>query len=292
MYKVLKNKPSYVGKVRDVFDLGKELILVSTDRISAFDVVFKESIFEKGIILNQISLAWFQFFSEIPNHTIESDFNQFPEPYSSETWLKDRSILVKKCKRIDYECVVRGYLSGSAYKEYSKTGQIAFETYPLGWKESSKLPQPLFTPARKNDSGHDENISEATMMKEIGSNLFNKLKEISLEIYTKASKIVESEGLILCDTKFEFGLDENGEVILIDELLTPDSSRYWDKDTYREGIAPPSLDKQILRNYLETLTWDKEPPPPALPSSIQKEILEKYKILEKKILRCISQKSI
>jgi phosphoribosylaminoimidazole-succinocarboxamide synthase len=269
MYKILKIKPSYIGKVRDVYDLGSELILVSTDRISAFDVVFNEIIFEKGILLNQVSLSWFNFFSEIPNHIIESDFNKFPEPFSTEPWLKGRSILVKKCKRIDYECVVRGYLSGSAYKEYSNTGQIAFESYPSGWKESCKLPQPIFTPARKNDSGHDENISEETMKEEIGSKLFNKLKEFSLEIYTKASKIVESEGLILCDTKFEFGLDEKGDVILIDELLTPDSSRYWDKNTYREGISPPSLDKQILRNYLETLTWDKEPPPPPLPNKFK-----------------------
>ncbi|MCG9873830.1 MAG: phosphoribosylaminoimidazolesuccinocarboxamide synthase [Leptospiraceae bacterium] len=289
MYQVLKSKPNYIGKVRDVFEIEENLILVSTDRISAFDVVFSEVIQGKGLVLNQVSLAWFEFFKDIPNHIIESDSTKYPEPYNKEPWLKDRSVLVKKCKRIDYECVVRGYLSGSAYKEYAKTGQIAFKNYPSGFKESSKLPEPIFTPARKNDSGHDENISEDTLRSEIGNELFTQLKQTSIHLYSEASRVIESEGLILCDTKFEFGLDD-GKLILIDELLTPDSSRYWEKETYREGSSPPSLDKQILRNYLETLTWDKNPPAPSLPQNIQDEILEKYKILEKRITKCISQK--
>lgn len=289
MYQVLKSKPNYIGKVRDVFEIEENLILVSTDRISAFDVVFSEVIQGKGLVLNQVSLAWFDFFKDIPNHIIESDSTKFPEPYNQEPWLKDRSVLVKKCKRIDYECVVRGYLSGSAYKEYAKTGQIAFKKYPSGFKESSKLAEPIFTPARKNDSGHDENISEDTLRSEIGNELFTQLKQTSIQIYSEASRLIESEGLILCDTKFEFGLDD-GKLVLIDELLTPDSSRYWEKETYKEGSSPPSLDKQILRNYLETLAWDKNPPAPRLPQNIQDEILEKYKILEKRITKCISQK--
>lgn len=289
MYQVLKTNPSYTGKVRDVFEIEENLILVSTDRISAFDVVFSEQISGKGQILNQISLAWFEYFKNIPNHLIESDHLKFPEPFNQEPWLKDRSVLVKKCERIDYECVVRGYLSGSGYKEYAKTGQIAFKDYPKGMKESSKLPEPIFTPARKNDSGHDENISEESMKSEIGNELFTQLKESSIKIYSEASEAIEKEGLILCDTKFEFGIYD-GKVILIDELLTPDSSRYWEKESYREGFTPPSLDKQILRNYLETLDWNKNPPAPKLPQNIQDEILEKYKILEKRITKCISLK--
>jgi phosphoribosylaminoimidazole-succinocarboxamide synthase len=290
MYQSLAVKPSYIGKVRDVFDLGDRLLLVSTDRISAFDVVFNETIPDKGKILNRVSLAWFEYFKDIPNQLIETDYKKFPEPFSKEPWLEGRSILVKKCERIDYECVVRGYLSGSAFKEYKETGKVAFQSYPEGLEESTQFPEPIFTPARKNDQGHDENISEQTMETEIGSELFQTLKTKSIYLYKKASELLKENGILLCDTKFEFGLWK-GEVILIDELLTPDSSRYWEASTYKLGATPPSLDKQILRNYLQTLDWDKNPPPPPLPKEIQLEIKSKYETLETIVSKCISQKS-
>lgn len=282
-------KPDYQGKVRDVFDLGNSLILVSTDRISAFDVVFKETIPNKGKILNKISLLWFDFFKDIPNHLIEREYLKFPEPYCKEEYLKDRAVLVKKCLRINYECVVRGYLSGSAFMEYKKQGTIAGKPYPKGWEESSQLPEPIFTPARKNDHGHDENIPEEVMQKELGDEIFQKLKETSIYIYNKASQLLRKNGIILADTKFEFGLMGN-TIILIDELLTPDSSRFWSQETYQVGVSPPSLDKQILRNYLQSIGWDKNPPPPLLPEEIQNQIVEKYQELERKIEECILQK--
>ncbi|MEM7183906.1 MAG: phosphoribosylaminoimidazolesuccinocarboxamide synthase [Spirochaetota bacterium] len=283
--------PTYVGKVRDVYEHGNALILCSTDRISAFDVVFDESITDKGIVLNQISNMWFHFFQQVPNHIIETTLENFPLPFRDNSYFKDRSVLVKKCKRIDYECVVRGYLSGSAYKEYRQTGKIASLSYPLGIRESEKLAEPIFTPAIKNDSGHDQNISESQMQEEVGDEIFQKLKKTSLYLYETAAAILEQEDLILCDTKFEFGFYE-GEIILIDELLTPDSSRYWDKSTYETGISPPSYDKQILRNYLETLSWDKSPPAPKLPQDIIQKMQNKYKDLEKRIHKCLLEKSV
>ena len=282
-------KVAYKGKVRDVYDLGEYLILSSTDRISAFDCVFEETVPDKGKILNYISLLWFNFFKDIPNQIVETDYTKYPGIYNSQEELKDRSVLVKKCKRIDYECVVRGYLSGSAYKEYKSTGQIAGVTVSRNYAESEELSEPLFTPAVKNDSGHDENISEAELKNRVGVELFQKLKDYSLTLYTKGRDKVKTEGLILCDTKFEFGFDKE-KVILIDELLTPDSSRYWDINTYATGISPPSYDKQILRNYLEKIEWNKNPPPPKLPDSIIKELIFKYKELQEKITKCLSEK--
>ena len=282
-------KVAYKGKVRDVYDLGEYLILSSTDRISAFDCVFEETVPDKGKILNYISLLWFDFFKDIPNQIVETDYTKYPGIYNSQEELKDRSVLVKKCKRIDYECVVRGYLSGSAYKEYKSTGQIAGVAVSRNYAESEELSEPLFTPAVKNDSGHDENISEAELKNRVGVELFQKLKDYSLTLYTKGRDKVKTEGLILCDTKFEFGFD-NEKVILIDELLTPDSSRYWDINTYATGISPPSYDKQILRNYLEKIEWNKNPPPPKLPDSIIKELIFKYKELQEKITKCLSEK--
>ena len=284
-----KMKVAYKGKVRDVYDLGEYLILSSTDRISAFDCVFEETVPDKGKILNYISLLWFNFFKDIPNQIVETDYTKYPGIYNSQEELKDRSVLVKKCKRIDYECVVRGYLSGSAYKEYKSTGQIAGVTVSRKYAESEELSELLFTPAVKNDSGHDENISEAELKNRVGVELFQKLKDYSLTLYTKGRDKVKTEGLILCDTKFEFGFDKE-KVILIDELLTPDSSRYWDINTYATGISPPSYDKQILRNYLEKIEWNKNPPPPKLPDSIIKELIFKYKELQEKITKCLSEK--
>ncbi|EMO63420.1 phosphoribosylaminoimidazolesuccinocarboxamide synthase [Leptospira borgpetersenii serovar Pomona str. 200901868] len=284
------NLPTYKGKVRDIYDLGDRLILSSSDRISAFDVVFPQAVPNKGKVLNRISISWFEFFKNIPNHILETDVKNFPSPFRSREELEGRSVLVKKCKRIDYECVVRGYIAGSGWKEYKNEGTLAGVKLPAGLKESEKLPEPVFTPAVKNDQGHDENISEKEMENRVGKELFGILKEKSISIFLRASEVVDSAGIILCDTKFEFGILD-GQIILIDELLTPDSSRYWSADSYSVGISPPSLDKQILRNYLETTSWNKMPPAPDLPAELIQELREKYQKIEDLILSCISQKS-
>ncbi|MBE7410948.1 MAG: phosphoribosylaminoimidazolesuccinocarboxamide synthase [Leptospiraceae bacterium] len=282
-------KPSYIGKVRDVYDLGDSLILCSTDRVSAFDVVFNETIPEKGKILNSISNLWFSYFKNIKNHIVEKDWKNFPKEFSSDAYFENRSVLVRKCKRIDFECVVRGYLSGSGYKEYKETGKLAFREIEKGLLESSKLSEPVFTPAIKKDSGHDENISEKEMERLTGSKIFHFLKNTSIHIYTEAAKKLEKTSLILADTKFEFGI-LNEEIYLIDELLTPDSSRYWEKANYKTGVSPPSFDKQILRNYLEKSGWNKTPPPPSLPESLIITLQEKYKKLESILTECLSEK--
>ncbi|PJZ45410.1 phosphoribosylaminoimidazolesuccinocarboxamide synthase [Leptospira brenneri] len=281
--------PNYKGKVRDVYDLGDSLLLVATDRISAFDVVFTEPVSDKGKILTRISTAWFRHFPEIKNHLITDDVSKFPAPFQNAESLRDRSVLVKKAKRIDFECVVRGYLTGSAWKEYKADGTIAHVPYPKGILESYKFETPIFTPARKNDSGHDENVSESTMEAEVGKEIFAELKKLSLHLYNKAHELMAKQGILLCDTKFEFGLVD-GKPILIDEILTPDSSRYWDASTYELGKTPASFDKQILRNWLESTDWDKNPPPPALPESLILELRKKYLELEDKITLCLSQK--
>lgn len=280
--------PTYSGKVRDIYDLGDSLLLCSTDRISAFDVVFEEKIPNKGKILNKISNLWFHYFSEIPNHILETDFKKFPKEFQSPEF-EDRSVLVKKCKRIDIECVVRGYLSGSSYKEYKASGKIAGVIYPSGLLESAPFSEPIFTPAIKNETGHDENITEETMLQIVGKEVFDYLKSTSIYIYQKAKAKLEQVGIILCDTKFEFGW-YGDQILLIDELLTPDSSRYWEKETYKVGTTPPSMDKQILRNYLESLDWDKTPPPPKLPSEIIQKIIDKYQELERKLELCLLEK--
>jgi len=281
--------PSYKGKVRDVYDLGESLVLCASDRISAFDVVFQEPVPDKGKILTRISTKWFQYFLEFKNHLITDQIEFFPEPFKNHPAFAGRSVLVKKTKRIDFECVVRGYISGSAFKEYKSTGQVAFVDYPKGMLESEQFAEPIFTPARKNDSGHDENISELTMKKEIGEELFYQLKETSISLYTKAHTQMKKQGILLCDTKFEFGI-LNGEPILIDEILTPDSSRYWEEKDYRIGSSPASLDKQILRNWLEETGWNKTPPPPKLSESLISELRTKYLELEEKINTCLSLK--
>ncbi len=285
----MKIEPSYRGKVRDVYDLGDTLVLCASDRISAFDVVFAEVVPDKGKILNRISTNWFRYFSEFKNHLISDDIGEFPEMFRDELLFAGRSVLVKKTKRIDFECVVRGFISGSAFKEYKSTGKVAYLPYPAGMLESEPFPEPIFTPARKNDSGHDENVSEETMKQEVGEELFRVLKETSIALYQRAQLQMKKVGIILCDTKFEFGLLQD-EPILIDEILTPDSSRYWEADLYKIGTSPPSLDKQILRNWLETTGWDKTPPPPALSESLIMELRTKYLELEEKINKCISSK--
>lgn len=281
-------KPFYKGKVRDVYDLGESFLLCSSDRVSAFDCVFPEPIPDKGKVLNGISNLWFRYFKDIPNHIQETDWNRFPSEFRTEEF-KDRSVIVKKCRRIDFECVVRGYLTGSGYKEYREKGTLADLPLPLGIEESEKLPEPVFTPAVKNDTGHDENISEKKMESMIGKEIFSYLKSTSVRIYQTAAEKMLSAGIILCDTKFEFGFDGE-KILLIDELLTPDSSRYWPADTYKKGSSPPSYDKQILRNYLESTGWNKEPPPPPLPKEIIQTLHLKYKELQRKLELCLSEK--
>lgn len=281
--------PTYRGKVRDLYDFGDSLLMVASDRISAFDVVFPELIPGKGKVLNQISRLWFEKFQNIPNHILSYETKDFPKEFQSEEFA-GRSVLVRKCKRIDFECVVRSYLSGSGFKEYKQSGTLAGVSLPLGLQESSKLGELHFTPAIKNDQGHDENISAKEMEEKIGKKLFEKIVETSFRIFAEATRLLSREGILLCDTKFEFGL-KNEELVLIDEILTPDSSRYWEASTYKVGTSPPSLDKQILRNFLESTSWNKIPPPPKIPEEIQLELSRKYEELQERITKCLQPKS-
>jgi phosphoribosylaminoimidazole-succinocarboxamide synthase len=266
------------GKVRDVYDLGDQLLIVSTDRISAFDWVLPNGIPHKGRVLTQISAFWFRKLSRVAkNHLLSSSVEQFPVTLREhrET-LEDRSMLVMKAKVVPIECVVRGYLAGSGWKEYQKSASVCGMALPKGLQQCSPLPYPIFTPATKEESGHDMNISEVEMAKRIGSDLTTKLRDISLKIYTEAADFALARGIIIADTKFEFGLDTNGAIVWIDEALTPDSSRFWPKDQYQPGRDQPSFDKQGVRNYLETTGWDKQSPPPSLPDEIVAATSRKY----------------
>ena len=265
------------GKVRDVYDLGDSLLIISTDRISCFDVILPTGIPRKGEVLTQLSLFWFGFTKDIvADHLITADIAKYPSQLAKyKSSLVGRSMLVKKAKSLPVECVVRGYLSGSGWKEYQATGSICGIKLPAGLKESDKLPEPIFTPSTKADVGHDENVSEAYIENAVGKDITARLKELTLSIYKKASGYAESKGIIIADTKFEFGIVD-GKVILIDEVLTPDSSRFWPKDKYVPGKGQPSFDKQFVRDYLETLDWDKIPPGPELPDGIVNETSAKY----------------
>lgn len=265
------------GKVRDVYDLGDKLLIISTDRISCFDVVLSAGIPYKGNVLTGLSCFWFEFIQDIvPTHFITADINSYPEAlkkYRKE--LAGRSMLVLKTKALPVECVVRGYLSGSGWKEYRERQSACGIKLPAGLLESDKLPEIIFTPATKADTGHDMNIDQGSVEKLVGRQIADKLKKTSIAIYKKASDYALSRGIIIADTKFEFGV-YNNEVILIDEVLTPDSSRFWPKDRYSSGKAQPSFDKQFVRDYLETLNWDKTPPSPQLPREIIERTSEKY----------------
>lgn len=265
------------GKVRDVYDLKDKLLIISTDRISCFDVVLPTCIPHKGEVLTQLSLFWFEFTKNIvPNHLISAKLKDFPKGlHNYKDILNGRSMLVKKAKPIPVECVVRGYLSGSGWKEYQENQSICGIRLPKGLRESDKLPQDIFTPATKEDVGHDINVSQEFVERELGKDMTRKLKEISLALYKKASLYAESKGIIIADTKFEFGIYDD-KVILIDEVLTPDSSRFWPKDQYQPGGPQPSFDKQFVRDYLETLDWNKTPPAPNLPKEIVKKTSNKY----------------
>lgn len=265
------------GKVRDVYDLGDKLLIVSTDRLSAFDVVLPTPIPYKGIVLTQISRFWFDFTKDIiNNHLLSVDIDNFPaEIRKYKEDLCGRSMLVKKTVPLTIECIVRGYLSGSGWKEYQKSNSIGAHKLPANLKESQKLTEPIFTPSTKADSGHDINIDEAQAEKIAGDRVFAKVKDASLAIYRKASEYALSRGIIIADTKFEFGL-LGSEIILIDEALTPDSSRFWPIAQYKPERPQPSFDKQFVRDYLETLDWDKTAPGPGLPEGIVKKTSEKY----------------
>ena len=264
------------GKVRDIYDLGDSLLFVATDRISAFDCVMPNGIPDKGKVLTQMSLFWLELLSWMPNHLLCWDAAQFPASLKAVAGdLAGRSLIVKKARTIPLECIVRGYLIGSGWKDYRKNGRVCGIPLPAGYQQAQKLEEPLFTPSTKADSGHDENISFETAVELVGREKAEKVRECTLRIYKEAAAHAEKCGIILADTKFEFG-DFNGEVILIDEVLTPDSSRFWPKSDYRVGCSPPSLDKQFVRDYLESLDWDKTPPAPALPEEIVMKTREKY----------------
>jgi phosphoribosylaminoimidazole-succinocarboxamide synthase len=267
------------GKVRDIYDLGDKLLIVVTDRISAFDVIMPNGIPDKGVVLNQISAYWFkQVESLIPNHVISTDISSLPEAFQkAKDQLVNRSMIVKKASPLPAECIVRGYLTGSGLKEYQKTGKVCGIELPKGLIESSRIAEPIFTPSTKAEEGHDINISFDEMKKILKDDaLAQKVKEVSLAIYKKGRDLADAKGIIIADTKFEFGLLD-GNLILIDEVMTPDSSRFWPKDQYKEGVSQPSFDKQFVRDYLETLKgWDKTPPGPVLPDEIVLKTREKY----------------
>ncbi len=267
------------GKVRDMYELDeKSVLIVTTDRMSAFDVILEDPIPNKGIILNQLTLFWMKRFeSLVPNHIIESDVNNYPEflqKYKEQ--LEGRSVIAKKAKPLAVECVVRGYLAGSGYKDYLKTGKVCGHKLPEGLKNSSRFAKPLFTPSTKAEIGdHDENISIEQAAKIIGAELCEKVKNLSLEIYSKGRDYAASRGIIIADTKFEFGMVD-GVLTLIDEVLTPDSSRFWPADLYEEGKSQASFDKQYLRDWLEMQDWDKTPPAPRLPEDVAETTTQKY----------------
>jgi phosphoribosylaminoimidazole-succinocarboxamide synthase len=266
------------GKVRDIYDLGDQLLIVATDRMSAFDVVMPNPIPDKGRILTQLSKFWFDLTKEIvSNHVLTTEVKNYPmacEPY--QEMLKDRSMLVTKAEVLSVECVVRGYLSGSGWEEYQRTGEVCGIQLPKGLVESSKLDEPIFTPATKAEMGlHDENITFERVEKIIGSDLAQKVKSLSMAVYKKARDFAEQKGILIADTKMEFGM-RDGKLILIDELLTPDSSRFWPKDEYQPGRPQKSFDKQYLRDYLLSIRWDKRPPAPQLPEEIVRKTREKY----------------
>jgi phosphoribosylaminoimidazole-succinocarboxamide synthase len=264
------------GKVREVFDLGETLLFVATDRISAFDVILPDPIPKKGAVLNQLSAFWFNKFGKIDNHFITTDFNVFPKqlrPFRQQ--LEGRSMIVKRTKPLEVECVVRGYLAGSGWKEYQQSQSVCGIKLPSGLKQASKLTEPIFTPATKADTGHDENIDMKRCAKILGDKTAERVKALSLEIYSAGRDHAEKKGIILADTKFEFGTID-AKLILIDEVLTPDSSRYWPADQYAEGQSPPSFDKQFVRDYLETLDWNKTAPGPKLPGDVIARTAAKY----------------
>jgi phosphoribosylaminoimidazole-succinocarboxamide synthase len=267
------------GKVRDIYDLGEHLLLVTTDRLSAFDVIMNEGIPKKGQVLNQISIFWFKRMADIiPNHIVATEVSDYPAAtHAYRDQLAGRSMLVKKARPLPIECIVRGYVSGSGWKEYRQQGSICGITLPENLVESSRLEKPIFTPSTKAELGaHDENISFDEAVKLCGREIADRVSEISIEIYSRARDFAWDKGIIIADTKFEFGIMDDGSLLWIDEALSPDSSRFWPKASYQPGGPQPSFDKQFVRDYLETLDWNKQAPPPPLPDEIVAKTSEKY----------------
>ena len=275
------------GKVRDVYEAGDDLLIVTTDRISAFDYVLGSGIPDKGKVLTQLSSFWFERMGDlVPHHLLSTDVDRFPEAARAHRdQLRGRTMLVRRTEPVPIECVARGYLSGSGWKEYQQTGRVCGITLPAGLRESDRLPEPIFTPATKAETGHDVNISEEEAGSIVGADLIARLKALTLEIYRRGVAHAESKGIIIADTKFEFGLARRSaegakagakEIVLIDEVLTPDSSRFWPKDEYAPGRGQPSFDKQYVRDYLEQIKWNKQPPVPSLPEDVVQRTREKY----------------
>ena len=266
------------GKVRDVYQVDGKLLIVATDRISAFDYILPTGIPDKGRVLTQLSIFWFDFLKEItPTHFLTARVSEYPEglhPYADQ--LEGRSMLVKRAQMVEIECVARGYLAGSGWKEYRQQGTVCGIRLPSGLQDGSRLPEPIFTPSTKAQSGHDENISFDQMVSLVGADLSRRLRDLTLEIYTRAARYAEGKGIIIADTKFEFGF-VGSELVLGDEVLTPDSSRFWPAETYKPGGAQFSFDKQFVRDYLESIKWNKQPPAPPLPDDIAAKTGEKYR---------------
>ncbi len=268
--------PCRRGKVRDVYDLGDRLVLVATDRISAFDHVLPTGIPDKGRVLTALTLFWLDWLG-VPNHLLGTDLSAMGPAFAErDAELRGRSCLVRKARVVPVECVVRGYLAGSGWKEYQATGAVCGIALPSGLSLAQELPEPLFTPATKVEHGHDQNISFARMAELVGAGLAEDLRRRSLDVYTRARRYAAGKGILLADTKFEWGLTEDDQVLLVDEVLTPDSSRFWPADGYRVGTSPPSFDKQFVRDYLETTGWDKNSEPPALPDDVVRRTRNKY----------------
>jgi phosphoribosylaminoimidazole-succinocarboxamide synthase len=264
------------GKVREVFDLGETLLFIATDRLSAFDVILPNPIPHKGAVLNQLSAFWFKRFGSVNNHFVTANFDDFPKDLRAfREELAGRSMIVRKTKPLPVECVVRGYLAGSGWKEYQESQSVCGIKLPPGLQLASKLPEPIFTPATKAEAGHDENIDMERCAQILGEKMAQRVKELSLEIYSRGRDHAAQHGIIVADTKFEFG-QVNNQLLLIDECLTPDSSRFWPADRYVIGQSPPSFDKQFVRDYLETLDWDKTPPAPSLPRDVIAKTSAKY----------------
>ena len=276
--KLAGRTPDRQGKVRDIFDFGDRLLIVASDRISAFDYVLGSGIPDKGKVLTQISAFWFnRTKSIVRNHVLSIDPADFPAQASAAAdVLRGRAMLVARTEPLPIECVARGYLSGSGWKDYKATGTLCGMTLPSGLRESDRLPQPLFTPATKAQSGHDINISEAEAARLVGPRIAARARELTLQLYAEGAAYAESRGIIVADTKFEFGLLPDGGLMLIDEVLTPDSSRFWPRDRYNPGGPQPSFDKQFVRDYLEQIRWNKQPPVPTLPDDVVQKTREKY----------------
>ncbi len=270
-------RPDRQGKVRDIYDFGDRLLIVASDRISAFDYVLGSGIPDKGKVLTQISSFWFnRTRSIVPNHVIATEPADYPADARAVDFLRGRSMLVTRTAPLPIECVARGYLSGSGWKDYAATGEVCGIRLPANLRESDRLPEPLFTPATKAQSGHDINITEADAAALVGQPVLDRVRDLTLRLYAEGSAHAESCGIIVADTKFEFGLLPNGDVILIDEALTPDSSRFWPRDGYNPGGAQKSFDKQFVRDYLERIRWNKQPPVPSLPADVVEKTREKY----------------